>query len=246
MRIIKTLEGVDVLVDDEDFEYLHLYDLHIDKTNGYVLCKIKKQYRYKKIGLFSGMALHKLLVNPFGKGRHIVVDHKDGNKLDNQKDNLRVCTHHENMWNRNSNKTYANKEPTSAYKGVVWQKQLSVWQCHITSEANTKEFLGLYTNEIAAANMYNHFTKDLAGEFFKLNDVPYLSLEECDKYRHKKKITSRFRGVAFIANRWVAQVCHDYDNRVIGRYMTEIEAAQAYNEEALRLKGDKAKLNTFR
>ncbi|MGG1659489.1 HNH endonuclease signature motif containing protein [Brevibacillus sp. NRS-1366] len=112
---INTIDGYVVEVDNEDFDYINLYDLHVNR-NGYVMCKPKKIY--KKMGLFTSLSLHKVLMNPEKLGRNIVVDHIDGNKLNNKKENLRVCTHQENMMNRKPHITYANKELTSEYKGV--------------------------------------------------------------------------------------------------------------------------------
>lgn len=60
--------------------------------------------------------------------------------------------------------------------------------------------------------------------------------------------TSKYKGVFFCKqrNKWVAQICLNYKKIHIGRFKTEIEAAKAYNEKALTLFGQYAKLNTIK
>ena len=60
------------------------------------------------------------------------VDHINGNKLDNRKENLRICTHTENMWNTKTPKT--NK---SGIKGVHWQEDRQKWSAQIAYKNKT-------------------------------------------------------------------------------------------------------------
>ena len=64
-----------------------------------------------------------LMDNPYGK----VVDHKDGNPLNNRRNNLRICSQAEN------NRNICKKKPeTSNYTGVDWCEKLSKWRARIT------------------------------------------------------------------------------------------------------------------
>lgn len=236
MKIIKTICGKDVLVDDEDYDYINLYDLHVNKNN-YVICKPKK--KYKKMGLFSSMALHKVLMLPEKTGRSINVDHKDGNELNNQKSNLRVCTHQENMFNR---KLHSHSK--CKYKGLAWKKSIQKYEVKI--QLNKKcMYIGVFENEIAAANAYNYYAKLYFGEFARLNDVPYMPKEEWEKYSMSNKKSSKFRGVFWDkrTGKYVSQIWDGKRNIKIGEFDDEEEAALAYNKKALELKGDKAILN---
>lgn len=236
--------GSKIKVDDEDYDFLtHVYDFYINEY-GYVMCKLKEKYKRKKMGFYTGISLHKLLMLPEKTGRSINVDHRDGDKLNNQKSNLRVCRHSENMKNRKSNRTYAKKKPKSKYKGVYWNKKMNMWRAQIKSD-DLRFSIGCFTDEIAAANAYNYYCKKFHGEFAQLNDVPYMPKEEWEKYKAGNNQSSKYRGVSYSNNekKWIAQICHNYKREVIGRFDTEIEAAEAYNKRALELKGDKAKLN---
>ena len=60
------------------------------------------------------------------------VDHINGNKLDNRKENLRICSHAQNMWNTKTPKT--NK---SGSKGVHWQEDRQKWVAQICYKNKT-------------------------------------------------------------------------------------------------------------
>ncbi|WP_144028225.1 HNH endonuclease [Paenibacillus ferrarius] len=239
MKII-VVDGNDVLVDDDDYLFLiNCFNLRMEGV--YVQCTPKKQY--KKMGLRAN-SLQKLLVLPEKLGRNIVVDHIDGNESNNQKSNLRICTHPENMKNRKKNKTYANRKPTSKYKGVYWYKANQCWLARLNVD-NKNVTVGCFSNEIAAASAYNLYAKKYHGEFAKLNDLEKLEMSENEFEIHRmaKNKSSQYIGVCFVDDRWVAQICHKGKNMRIGGFHTEIEAAEAYNNKALELKGEKAKLN---
>jgi AP2 domain/HNH endonuclease len=246
MKEIQTIDGFTVLVDDEDYGYIsECYDLHIDKL-GYVQCRIKNKFKYKNMGLWSSLSLHKLLMNPEKTGRRITVDHIDGNKLNNQKSNLRICTHQENMWNRKPQSVYANEEVYSEYKGVTWCKSNKKWMVQLRGyEVGKRGYVGTFTNEIAAANAYNYYALQIFGEFAQLNVVEYMPKEEWEKYRLSSKKTSKYRGVSYNSSteKYIAQIWDTRRNIRIGEFDTEEEAALAYNEMAVKLRGDKAKLN---
>ena len=66
--------------------------------------------------------LSRLLMNPI---EDEVVDHINGDRLDNRKENLRVCTQAENLRNRKMN-----KNNSAGFKGVA--RSGSKWRARIT------------------------------------------------------------------------------------------------------------------
>lgn len=54
------------------------------------------------------------------------IDHINGIKADNRVDNLRLATQSQNNWNRRKQ-----KNNTSGFKGVYWEKQRSKWMALI-------------------------------------------------------------------------------------------------------------------
>lgn len=108
-----------------------------------------------------------------GAKTHEFVDHINGDTFDNRRSNLRICSHQENSMNV---KKYIGKSSTSKYKGV--SRNRDYWTVRVR-----RERFGTYSDEVVAANVYNHYARIAFGEFAKLNDVPYISLGDCQRYR---------------------------------------------------------------
>jgi hypothetical protein len=91
-----------------------------------------------------------------------LIDHIDGNRINNKIENLREATLNENA--RNCKRPSHN---TSGYKGVCWSKKDKKWQANITLN-NKLLFLGLFKEKENAYQAYCHAAKNLFGEFARL------------------------------------------------------------------------------
>lgn len=101
-----------------------------------------------------------------------VVDHINGDKLDNRLCNLRFATLAENVANSKSK-----KGSTSEYKGVSWDSSRQKWISSIQINGKTKH-LGRFDSEVECAKAYDRAAWEAYGEFARLN-FP----EEVQKYR---------------------------------------------------------------
>jgi hypothetical protein len=93
----------------------------------------------------------------------VIVDHINGNGLDNRKSNLRICTHKQNC--RSSRKR---KKSVSKYKGVHWCRKTKKWVAQIGLDGRTKH-LGYFKIEKNAALAYDRAAVKYFGEFALLN-----------------------------------------------------------------------------
>ena len=90
-----------------------------------------------------------------------MIDHRNGNGLDNRKTNLRLATNAENQRNKG-----ARADNRSGYKGVspargVWRAQIKVDQRSFT--------LGYFECPVAAAKAYDVAAAEKHGQFAWLN-----------------------------------------------------------------------------
>ena len=79
-------------------------------------------------------------------GHKIVVDHINGDKLNNRLENLQLITNRENV-SKDRNGC------SSKFVGVHWDKSTSKWKAHIAIEGKQKH-LGRFSNELQAAEAY--------------------------------------------------------------------------------------------
>jgi len=142
--------GKFALVDDDDFEKFGHLRWH--SSEGYV-ARASKQLR-------KNILLSREIMNAkIGEQ----VDHKDGNKLNNQKSNLRICTSLQN----NKNLPKRNRG-NNTFKGVTWDKKNKKWLASIV--CNRKYIhIGRFNDEVLAAKAYDTKAIELHGEFARLN-----------------------------------------------------------------------------
>lgn len=100
--------------------------------------------------------LHRFLLDA-PKG--IQVDHKNGDTLDNRRENLRLATHSQNMMNRK-----LQKNNTSGVCGVTWDKSTDKWMAHIAKNGTSKT-IGYFEDIESAKNARLEFEEKMFKEF---------------------------------------------------------------------------------
>lgn len=151
----KRSAGLFVILDDEDFK--DLKDRNIQarhKGDGRICPSIWDNGYYKYLSRF--------LMKP---PPHMVVDHINGDPLDNRRCNLRICTQRENNFNRRKRLTASSK-----FKGVTFHKKSRKWQAQIKMDGDLI-YLGVFAEERDAAMAYNAAAKEFHGQFAMLNEV---------------------------------------------------------------------------
>ena len=96
----------------------------------------------------------------------MVIDHINGNGLDNRRINLRICTHKENC--RYRTKLQANN--TSGFHGI--RRRGNGWEARINVGDGIRKYAGFSKNKEIAAKMYDEAAKKYHGEFATLNFKP--------------------------------------------------------------------------
>lgn len=162
-KLIPLTRGKFAIVDTEDYDHLSKHKWCATKNSQtFYACRAR---RGKKV------FMHRLIANaPAG----LLVDHIDGNGLNNQKHNLRLCTITQNARNRGPN-----RNASSRYKGISWSKCCKKWQARIRPNRKTIH-LGLFDNEIQAGIAYDRKAEELFGEFAYLN-FPSFTAENAEK-----------------------------------------------------------------
>jgi len=154
IRYIPMTKGVFAIIDAADYERVseHKWFALVAGCRTYAHC-----YRNGK-----NVALHRFLMDP-PKG--MVVDHIDGNGLNNRRRNLRVCTQQQNTYNSRPR----GKSPR--FKGVCWDKSKGRWVVYIRH--NGRDILiGRFTNKTEAAKAYDNKAHELFREY------PYLKFPQ--------------------------------------------------------------------
>lgn len=141
------------MVDDADYERVNKYKWHAVKTP-------YTWYAQRAVHVPFGASpqakrLHRFLLNA---QRYDIVDHKDGDGLNNQRNNIRLCSTVDNGRNRVC--------PKVGFKGVT--KENSKWLAKIRINSYQQR-LGLFGSAKEAAQAYDAAAKKHYGEFARLN-----------------------------------------------------------------------------
>jgi len=168
VKYIELKNGIKTKVDDRDYLRLSQYKWYFQryKASGYVVRSLKKN------GKRVLRSMHRMILDaPIGTE----VDHKDGDGLNNQRSNLRLCTHQQNGFNQGTQR----RKKSSKYKGVYWQKTIGKWIAKIKYNGKMHH-IGCYINGIAAAQAYDKEARKHFGEFARPNNPRSLPYEEID------------------------------------------------------------------
>lgn len=142
------IKDYEVLIDDEDFERVSQYKWRpMENKRALVENRVYFQTHSYKDGKIIYLLLHRFLMG-VSPGIKKVVDHKDLNTLNCQKENLRICSYNQNNMNQR-----IRKNNTSGYKGVSWSKRDKKWEAYINLNKK-KIHLGLYFSPELAYEAY--------------------------------------------------------------------------------------------
>jgi len=149
-REIPLTRGLVAIVDADDYEWLnqwkwcdgHGYAVRTDENRKHV-------------------RMHRAILNA---SEGVQVDHINGNRRDNRRSNLRLCSHAENGRNRRKQRP----QSRSIFKGVSFHKATSKWRSYLRVEWHLLH-LGLFASEIEAAKAYDVAALAYHGDFAKLN-----------------------------------------------------------------------------
>lgn len=155
MQILYLSNGMTVFIDDEDYGTLSKYTWSI----------VGDGYAHSRLGTTDSpitmhsfiLLLHGIVIN------NLDVDHEDGNRLNNQKYNLRIATRSQNLANSNKH-----KDNTSGYKGVTFDNSTNKWKATICCNYRIK-VCGRFDSAIDAAVAYDKAAVLAFGKFAKLN-----------------------------------------------------------------------------
>lgn len=165
MKEILLTQGKVALIDDEDFEELDKMSWHAwYNKNGDSFYAHHSTYNGK--GKNPGVTrMHRYLMKIVDP--KIKVDHIDGNTLNNQKSNLRICESHQN----NTNTKELRSDNTSGYRGVTkyFYNSHKKWTARLSKNGIVTR-LGYFDSPEDAARAFDKAAKQLYGEFCgKLN-----------------------------------------------------------------------------
>jgi hypothetical protein len=142
-----------IMIDDEDYDKVYEVRWTPRKTNKYVY--------FSNASSGKCFYLHRVIMNcPKG----LVVDHINGDTLDNRKANLRNCTNRENLQNTHKIRKIKTRETVIGnngleypykytYRGVYKDKIAGKWQVQISAKGK-RYFLGSYKDIKMAAIIY--------------------------------------------------------------------------------------------
>lgn len=114
-----TANGKEFYFDAVDYETISNYCWHIN-GDGYV-CAVQR-------GTGKNIKMHQLVMHMIDKTdrKNAVIDHINRNKVDNRKENLRICTNSFNQMNKG-----LRKDTSSGHIGVSFHKRMNKWVSYL-------------------------------------------------------------------------------------------------------------------
>lgn len=169
MKIInwssKKFGSLEIMVDDEDYERVKQYPWGVlTCANSDVKYVKSRNVDHKNPRKYY--SLHRFILGI--EDPKVFVDHKDGNGLNNQKSNLRLCTHRQNKMNMGKQ-----KNNSTGFKGVYRLKDGRYKTTITKRDGNKRIHLSSFESKdpIECAKKYNELARKYHGEFAYQNQI---------------------------------------------------------------------------
>lgn len=159
MKRITLTQGKTAIVDDGNYAWLSLFRWWVAKKQE----KQGGRCYWRAKGYINGrrVFMHRLITDA---AAGVEVDHRNHDTLDNQRENLRLCTHSQNLAN-----SRPHQGSTSQYKGVSlgWGRERP-WEA-IINDGDKRVLIGKFTSEEDAARAFDAKAREIQGEYAFLN-----------------------------------------------------------------------------
>lgn len=211
----------------EDYDELNKYKWSMHKAGyGIGTIGIKKYLMHRFIKLY----LEKIIIP-----KESLIDHANGNRIDNRRTNLRVATFAQNGLNKK-------RKSNSKFYGVNYRERENKYQAR-ARVAGKYIVIGSFDNEIEAAEMYDIWAihQSNFNEGFRKLNFPekkneYLNIKLPEKYQK----SSQYIGVSKLkSGKFSAQITTKQKNIYLLTSFDEIECAKIYDEYIYKNKLDK-------
>ena len=183
MKEVTLTRGYVAAVDDDDYDWLMGYSWHAQvMPKGYECTRDRLRKRVEartavRVELPDGnyayrpTNMHRLIMDA-KPGQ--MIDHINGDTLDNRRENLRFVTNQQNSWNARGAKTFKGRPTSSRFKGVfkkVCKTKYSNYEYWVAKiGVNGKEITVYHgKDEVEAACHYDMAAQHYFGEYAKLN-----------------------------------------------------------------------------
>ena len=153
VALIPVGRGLFAIIDKQDLDLVSNFSWSLHMNEGHARRYAQSVNKHSK----ATVRLHQLIASP-SSGE--VVDHINGDGLDNRRANLRLCSTTQNIHNSGS------RTGLSQYKGV--SKDQKGWTARIFSQGERYD-LGTFADEVDAAIAYDLAAMKLFGEFAGTN-----------------------------------------------------------------------------
>jgi hypothetical protein len=151
VRCVPLTQGKFAIVDAADYERVSRYKWCASRSGDRWYAVRSDRRRH--------VSMHRFIT---GAPKGMVVDHIDGNGLNDRRSNLRACTQQQNTHNSRP------KGKSSRFKGVCWDKKRRKWIVAIRYDGRCV-YIGRFDDEIEAARAYDGTALELFGDFAYLN-----------------------------------------------------------------------------
>lgn len=166
--ICYTTVGQPFQIDEIDLPIIKEFSCIRLNSKGYV--EVKRPLEKKR------QLLHRLILQA---PLDMLVDHRNRDRADDRRENLRLATRAQN--NRNYAKS-GRTDHTSEFKGVSWHEKNLRWRARIYHD-NKCFWLGNFMCPVEAAEAYDQAAMEKHGPFARLNFVYPTFQEEMDRAR---------------------------------------------------------------